>query len=77
MEQKDNSGVLFISNKLSEKHPDYTGLIYLNGAKYNIAGWTNKSKKNTTYISLKVNPVANSTVDEFPPNDISPHEDIF
>lgn len=77
MEPKENTGVLFFNKKLSEKHPDFTGSIFINGAKFNMAGWSNKSKNGTNYISLKLNPVANSTVEDFPPNTDEPMEEIF
>ena len=38
-EQKDNSGALFSNaeNKKTDKHPDYTGNVMLNGKKMRIA----------------------------------------
>ena len=64
----DFTGALFKNeNKKGEKSPDYTGKIMVNGAKYNIAGWKNKSKSGLNYIKIKINDVANSTVEDFPP----------
>ena len=38
--------------KKTEKSPDYSGLIEIGEAKYDVAGWNKKSKKGADYISL-------------------------
>lgn len=54
MEQKDNTGVLFINNKkMNEKQPDYTGSA-INGIKKDVSGWKKKSKNGDTYLSLSI-----------------------
>ncbi|MBJ64694.1 MAG: hypothetical protein CMB55_07880 [Euryarchaeota archaeon] len=37
-----------------EKHPDYTGNAEVDGIKYNIAGWMQKSQKGMSYMKLKL-----------------------
>lgn len=50
-----NSGVLFKNNKKdSDKHPDYTGKIDVNGKELQIAAWIRDSKNGTKFMSLKV-----------------------
>ena len=56
MESKDMSGVLFpVENKQSDKHPNLTGNIVINGEKFYLSAWTNISKNGKKYISLKAN----------------------
>ena len=54
-EQKDNTGALFSNkeNKTTDKHPDYTGSVVVNGKEMRIAAWINKSKSGVSYMSLK------------------------
>ena len=54
-EQKDNTGALFSNkeNKTTDKHPDYTGSVVVNGKEMRIASWLNKSKSGVSYMSLK------------------------
>jgi hypothetical protein len=52
-----NRGVLFRElNKESDKHPDYTGKLNVDGKDYYIAGWIRDSKKGTKFMSLSVKP---------------------
>ena len=37
-----------------EKHPDYTGNAEVDGIKYNVAGWMQKSPKGMSYMKLKL-----------------------
>ena len=56
MESKDMSGVLFpVENKQSDKHPNLTGNIVINGEKFYLSAWTNTAKSGKKYISLKAN----------------------
>jgi len=50
----DMKGVLFNAEKKSEKHPDYTGNVVINGVEYRLAAWKRTSKKGQNYISLSV-----------------------
>lgn len=52
---KDNAGALFKNGrKETDKHPDYWGEIAVDGQDYSIAAWLTKSKKGTTYMSLRL-----------------------
>jgi uncharacterized protein (DUF736 family) len=52
---KKNKGVLFINyKKKTEKHPDYTGEIFIGDVKMRLAGWQKKSAKREEYLSLSV-----------------------
>ena len=54
-EQKDNSGVLFKNEKkTSDKAPDYSGSVVVDGKEKKIAAWVNKGKDGgKSYFSLK------------------------
>jgi hypothetical protein len=52
-EQKDNTGVLFINEKKSEKSPDLSGNFKINGKVYKLAAWKKEGQKGE-YYSLKV-----------------------
>jgi|7_EtaG_2_1085326.scaffolds.fasta_scaffold157667_2 uncharacterized protein (DUF736 family) len=56
MEQKKETGVLFLNDKKeSENHPDMTGnLIDSNGKKWRLAAWSNTSMKGAKYLSIKM-----------------------
>lgn len=48
-------GALFKNDrKQTEKHPDYTGNLNVNGTDYWISAWIKTSKKGTTFMSLSV-----------------------
>jgi hypothetical protein len=50
-----NSGVLFHeSAPESEKHPDYTGNINVDGKDYRLAGWKRTGKSGVPFLSLKI-----------------------
>ena len=50
-----NSGALFkAKERATDKHPEYTGSINVDGREYWMAGWVNASKSGQKYISLKV-----------------------
>ncbi len=52
--KKDNSGVLFKNDrKESDKHPDFTGHLDVDGKSYWLSGWKNTGQKGE-YTSLKV-----------------------
>ena len=67
MEQKNNSGALFRNEKQDAKPtaPDYTGSITIDGKKYVLSGWLNKSKEGKNYLRLLV-----ATPSEKPVNDL-------
>ena len=53
--EKDNTGVLFrVEDKQSDRHPDFTGKIKVNGKEMQVASWINTSKDGKyKYQSLK------------------------
>lgn len=51
----ENRGVLFRNDKKeTEKHPDYTGKIDVNGKEFRLAAWIRESKAGTKFMSLAV-----------------------
>ena len=52
-EMKDMSGSLFREQeKKSEKSPDYTGKVKIEGKELRLAGWIKQTKSGDTYLSL-------------------------
>ena len=52
-----NSGAIFPAReKKSEKHPDMTGSLNVNGVEYYVSAWTKVSKQGNKFLSLSVNP---------------------
>lgn len=56
-EQRDNSGSLFKNTrKESEKHPDYTGQIMVDGRTYWLSAWLKTDRNGGKFMSLAVKP---------------------
>lgn len=52
-EQRDFSGALFEnSRKTTDKQPDYTGTVIIEGVEYWISAWDKTSAKGEDYLSL-------------------------
>lgn len=50
-----NSGAIFKNKyKESDKHPDLTGPLNVDGVEYNIAAWSNVSDAQGKYLSIKI-----------------------
>lgn len=50
-----NRGALFVNNqRKSEKSPDYSGTLNVDGVEFSLAGWKRKSQKGTSFLSLKI-----------------------
>jgi hypothetical protein len=51
----DNSGAIFVNDrKETEKHPDRTGSITVEGKEYWLNGWLKKDKNGKPFLSLSV-----------------------
>lgn len=68
MPPKDNSGVLFRNEKQPAKPtaPDYTGSIRIDGKKFVLSGWINKSKEGKSYLRLLVATPSDKPVNDLP-----------
>lgn len=54
-EIKPNTGYLFkAKERATDKHPEYTGTINIEGREYWLAGWVNEAKSGQKYFALKV-----------------------
>lgn len=69
-EQKDNSGVLFpVNDKKTEKHPDHSGNIRINGVDYWLSGWnkvSDKGERITLSATKKENKAEKAIKEVFP-----------
>ena len=52
METQNNSGSLFKHKKTKETQPDYTGAAFIDGKKFQISAWINKSRSGVSYMRL-------------------------
>lgn len=52
MDNKKNTGSLYRNKKEKPTSPDYTGNVEINGKKFRLAGWINKSKAGNNYLRL-------------------------
>ena len=53
-----NKGSFFVNEqKKTEKHPDYSGKINIEGTEYYLSGWKKQSKTGKHFLSLSIKPV--------------------
>ncbi len=52
---KDGSGALFECDKVSEKSPDFSGNLMIDGNKVNIGGWKNEEPNGDKVLTLRFN----------------------
>ena len=53
-ENKNNSGALFRNDKReTEKHPEYTGKITIEGVEYYLSAWVNEMRNGQKYFAIK------------------------
>lgn len=65
-------GVLFKNRrKKTDKHPDYTGQIEIEGNEYWLSAWVNKSRQGQQFLSLTVQPKD----EQVPDNDYDDSQD--
>lgn len=58
MANKPNNGALFVNDrKTTERQPDYTGTINVNGVEMAISGWSKTARSGTKYVSLAISPL--------------------
>ena len=69
--QRPNSGVLFKNDrKESERHPDYVGVLDVNGTEHSLSAWI-KTGAREKFMSLSVTPkIAATTKSADPFNDV-------
>jgi hypothetical protein len=59
MSENKNSGALFRNDKReTEKHPEYTGKITIEGVEYYLSAWVNEMRNGQKYFSIKATPKA-------------------
>ena len=59
MSENKNSGALFRNDKReTEKHPEYTGKITIEGVEYYLSAWVNEMRNGQKYYSIKATPKA-------------------
>ena len=52
-----NSGAIFVNDKkTTEKQPDRTGTLNVEGVEYWLSGWLKKDKSGNPFMSLSVKP---------------------
>jgi uncharacterized protein (DUF736 family) len=57
-----NTGALFKNaDKKTDKHPDYTGSINIEGVEYWLSSWIKVSQKGAKFMSLAVKPKVTET----------------
>ena len=59
---KNNSGALFRNDKReTEKHPEYTGKITIEGVEYYLSAWVNEMRNGQKYFAIKATPKVEAT----------------
>ena len=59
MAENKNSGALFRNDKReTEKHPEYTGKITIEGKDYYLSAWVNEMRNGQKYFAIKATPKA-------------------
>lgn len=67
MANKEGFGVLFINGaKKSDKSPDYTGSININGQEIKLSCWNATSPKGVSYLQVRVNDFKPAAKEEKP-----------
>ena len=62
MAENKNSGALFRNDKReTEKHPEYTGKITIEGRDYYLSAWVNEMQNGQKYFAIKATPKVEAT----------------
>ena len=62
MSENKNSGALFRNDKReTEKHPEYTGKITIEGVEYYLSAWVNEMRNGQKYFAIKATPKTATT----------------
>ena len=62
MADNKNSGALFRNEKReTEKHPEYTGKITIEGKDYYLSAWVNEMRNGQKYFAIKATPKVEAT----------------
>ena len=62
MAENKNSGALFRNDKReTEKHPEYTGKITIEGKDYYLSAWVNEMRNGQKYFAIKATPKVGAT----------------
>ena len=62
MSENKNSGALFRNDKReTEKHPEYTGKITIEGREFYLSAWVNEMRNGQKYFSIKATPKVEAT----------------
>ena len=57
MSENKNSGALFKNDKReTEKHPEYTGKITIEGREFYLSAWVNEMRNGQKYFAIKATP---------------------
>ena len=60
--ENKNSGALFRNDKReTEKHPEYTGKITIEGKDYYLSAWVNEMQNGQKYFAIKATPKVEAT----------------
>jgi hypothetical protein len=72
MYNNENKGALFrVKKKKTEKSPDYSGKLNINGSDYSLSGWVRESQKGEKFFALAVKP-AEPVKEEHESEDVQP-----
>jgi hypothetical protein len=59
-QDRDNSGTLYKNDKKSDKSPDYSGKVLINGVPMKIAAWVKRVDGRDPFMSLAFTPEQNT-----------------
>jgi uncharacterized protein (DUF736 family) len=67
-EQRPNTGSLFRNeDKKTDRHPDFSGTVDIDGVAYSLSGWGKTSKNGKRFLSLSIRPKNEAAVEKTKP----------